>query len=225
MIVNETAKFENVRIPRRSSWAYPRAPSPDFDSTAAASALEKAGWTRGSDGLRRKGSVQLAFTLSVPNDPDRVALGNAIAEQWRAIDVDVTVQPLAASSFVADHLLQHKFEAALAAIDPGPDPDPYPLWHSTQIAPPGRNLSNYSDSQIDDALERARQTSDTSRRKELYASFATRFVAAAPAIPLYAPQSTYVQTSRVHGYAESLLFTPASRFSNVSEWYVRTRVQ
>ena|SRR6478672_5747467 len=23
MIVNETAKFENVRIPRRSSWAYP----------------------------------------------------------------------------------------------------------------------------------------------------------------------------------------------------------
>ena len=42
---------------------------------------------------------------------------------------------------------------------------------------------------------------------------------------LYAPQSTYVQSTRVQGYAESLLFTAASRFSNVSEWYVRTRVE
>src|SRR5207248_9088799 len=106
-----------------------------------------------------------------------------------------------------------------------PDPDPSPAWHSTQIASPGRNLSNYSDPRTDDALERARQTSDTSRRKELYANFAGFFAAAAPAIPLYAPQSTYVQSTRVQGYAESLLFTPSSRFSNVSEWYVRTRVE
>ena len=209
----------------KSSWAYSKVAAPEFDAVAAESSLEKAGWTRGSDGLRRKNGLQLAFTLSVPNDPPRVALANAIAEQWRAIDVDVSVQPLAASSFVADHLLQHKFEAALAAIDPGPDPDPYPFWHSTQIPPPGRNLSNYSDPQTDDALERARQTSDTPHRRELYANFAGFFVDAAPAIPLYAPQYTYVQSTRVQGYAESLLFTPASRFSNVSEWYVRTRVQ
>ncbi len=209
----------------KSEWAYSNVGAPEYDASAAADALEAAGWVRGSDGYRSKGGVRLAFSLSVPNEPARVALAEAIAAQWRTVDVDAAVQPLAASSFVEDHLLQRKFDAALAIIDPGPDPDPYPFWHSTQADPPGRNVSRISDTKIDDALERARQTSDMARRKDLYGQFADAFVGAAPAIPLYAPSYTYVQSLKVQAYAESLLFSPASRFSNIAEWYEQTRVQ
>jgi hypothetical protein len=90
-----------------------------------------------------------------------------LARQWRAVGAEVEVEPLAASTFIDEHLLPRKFQAALVAVDPGPDPDPYPFWHSSQIAMPGRNLANYSDPSMDDVLERARQTTDTARRIEL----------------------------------------------------------
>ena len=207
------------------AWAYTPIEVPAFDPGAAASALEAAGWSRDADGIRRNGDTRLAFTLSTTNDAARVAIAQNLAEQWRAIGADVSVEPLAADTFIDEHLLPRKFQAALVAVDPGPDPDPYPFWHSTQIAPPGRNLSSYSSPQIDDVIERARQTTDTARRKELYAEFEAALVAAAPQVPLYAPVFTYVQSSRVQGFGDSLLFTPAARFASVRDWYVNTRLR
>jgi ABC-type transport system substrate-binding protein len=72
-------------------------------------------------------------------------------------------------------------------------------------------------------LQRARQTTDTARRKELYAEFEGYMIAAAAQIPLYSPVYTYVQSTRVQGFSDSLLFTPASRFANVADWYISTR--
>ena len=78
---------------------------------------------------------------------------------------------------------------------------------------------------IDDVLQRARQTTDPMRRKDLYELFAGYLIAATPSIPLYAPVYTYAQSERVHGFSDSLLFTPASRFASVDSWYIETRVQ
>lgn len=206
-------------------WASSPEEGPPFDPGAAASALEKAGFSQGSDGVRTNGDVRLAFTLSTTNDPERVTLAQSVARQWRSIGVAAEVQPLSADSFIDEHLLPRNFAAALVAIDPGPDPDPYPFWHTSQIAPPGRNLSNYSDPRIDDALSRARQTTDTSRRKDLYSLFGGYLIAATPSIPLYAPALTYVQSSRVQAFRESLLFSPSSRFASVTDWYVSTRTR
>jgi peptide/nickel transport system substrate-binding protein len=208
-----------------SSWAFTKADTPSFDPGAAANGLERAGWARQSNGVRSNGGQPLSFTLATTNDPSSVALANEIARQWKAIGADVKVQALDASTFVNDELLQRKFQAAVAVVDPGPDPDPYPFWHSSQIAPPGRNLASYSDPRIDDVLERARQTTDTQRRRDLYALFQSYFQADIPAIPLFAPASTYVQSTRVQGFTESLLFTPASRFHDVSNWYIDTRIK
>ncbi len=207
------------------SWAFTKMDGPKFDPGAAASALEQAGWARRSDGIRRKGDVSLSFTLATANDAASVALANEIARQWVAIGAAVRVQPLDGSSFVNGVLLPRKFQAALAVVDPGADPDPYPFWHSSQVAPPGRDLASYADPRIDDVLERARQTTDTRRRKDLYALFQAYFLADMPSIPLFAPASIYVQSTRVHGFTGSLLFTPASRFHDVNAWYIDTRVR
>ncbi|HYM14940.1 MAG TPA: ABC transporter substrate-binding protein [Dehalococcoidia bacterium] len=208
-------------IPKQS-WAFTDATVPAFDPGAAARALEADGWPRGADGVRFKDGVRLAFTLSVPNDAQRVAIARNLADQWRAIGADVQVQPFAAATYIDDVLLPRKYQAALVAVDPGPDPDPYPFWHSSQIAPPGRNLANYADPAVDDVLQRARQTTDTARRKDLYALFAGYLIAAAPQIPLYSPVYIYVQATRVHGFSDTLLFSPASRFSSVAAWYINT---
>jgi peptide/nickel transport system substrate-binding protein len=207
------------------SWAYTEVEARGFNAGAAARALEIAGWSRGSDGVRRKDGVRLEFLLSTSNDPARVAIAENVARQWEAIDAAVTVQALDAATYVDEHLLGRQFQAALVEIDPGPDPDPYPFWHTSQLAAPGRNLTGYSDPLMDDVLERARLTTDLARRKELYEDFASFFIAGAPAVPLYAPVSVYVLRANVQGFAPAMLITPASRFSNVHEWYVRTRVR
>ena len=206
------------------SWAYSAVDAPSFDPGAAASALEASGWQRGTDGVRRKGGTRLAFALSTTNDASRVAIAVDLSKQWRAIGAEVDVQPLEASTFISGYVLPRKFEAALVTVDPGPDPDPYPFWHSSQIAPPGLNLSDYSDPRIDDRTERARQTTDTARRRDLYADFENFLIADAPQVPHYAPASIYVQRTRVQGFEPSLLFTAASRFWNVGDWYVRSVV-
>jgi peptide/nickel transport system substrate-binding protein len=207
------------------SWADSQPEVRGFDPGGAASALEIAGWSRGRDGIRRKGNLRLAFTLSTSNDPRRVAIVENVARQWRALGASVEVQPLAASTYIDEYLVGRQFVAALAEIDPGPDPDPYPFWHTTQIAPPGRNFASFSDAQVDDWLERARQNTETARRLELYQSFENAIVQAAPALPLFHPVHVYAQDRRAQGFEPTLLSAPANRFHNVHEWYVRTRVE
>ena len=214
----------DVGIPR-ASWAYTQQEVPAFDPGEAARILESAGWQRGRDGVRRKGATRLAFTISTSNDPERVAVAENVAQQLRAAGADVQVQAIDAATFVEGTLLRRDFQAALAEIDPGPDPDPYPFWHSHQIASPGRNLSGYDDPRVDEALERGRSATEVQRRKELYQLFAGYLLTAMPALPLYAPAQTYIQNTRVQGFESSLLFTDASRFANVTQWYVKTRVR
>jgi peptide/nickel transport system substrate-binding protein len=208
-----------------SSWAHTDAEMPEFNAGTAASALEKAGWSRGRDGVRVKNGVRLAFELATSNDPHKVAIAENIVRQWTAIGVQAKVTPVDASTFIDDTLLPRNFTAALVEIDPGPDPDPYPLWHSSQIQPPGSNLSSYNNPRMDDVLERARQTTDVSRRKELYELFTGLLIADMPAIPLHQPEYVYVQSKRTQGFEPSLLFTRASRFANVNAWYQHTRVE
>lgn len=214
----------DVGIPK-ASWAYTPVEMPAFDPGEAARMLEIAGWSRARDGIRVKNGVRLAFTIKTSNDARRVKIAEEAASQMRSVGADVTVVPLEGSTFIEEHLLPRDFEAALVEVDPGPDPDPYPFWHSTQIAPPGRNLSGFSDPRLDDALERGRQTTDTERRRDLYELYGGLVIAAMPVLPLHAPTQTYAQHARVQGFDPSLLFTNASRFANVSEWYIKTRVK
>ncbi len=208
-----------------ASWAHADVAGLGFSPGAAARALEIAGWSRGRDGVRRKGDLRLSFGLSTSNDSARAAIAEDVARQWRAVGAEVVVYRLDAATYIQQFLLPRAFQTALVEIDPGPDPDPYPFWHSSQVADPGRNLAGFSSSQLDDVLQRARQNTDMARRKDLYEDFATFLIAGSPAVPLYAPVSTYVQRNDVRGFDASLLFSPASRFSNAYEWYIKTRVR
>jgi peptide/nickel transport system substrate-binding protein len=227
-LIDEAAGGHGVRTETgfpKGSWAYAPIDLPPFDPGAAAAALERAGWSRGLDGVRENSGLRLSFALSTTNDPQRIAIAQNVARQWRAVGVEARVQPLSTSTFIDEVLLPRAFEAALVAVDPGPDPDPYPFWHSSQIAPPGRNLANYKDTRIDEILSKARQDTEPRRRTQLYELFSAYLVVAMPSVPLFSPTSTYVRDTRVRGFQDSLLFKPASRFFEIQKWYVETRVK
>ncbi len=208
------------------SWAATDLTMPPFDPGAAATALEVEGYARARDGVRTSSdNVRLEFTIVVADDPYRIAIAQHIARQLQAMDVKAHVLPVEPDVLLDDYLGPRAFEAALVLVDPGPDPDPYAFWHSSQVRAPGLNLSGYVDARIDDALVRARQTTDIQRRKDLYALFDGYLIGGMPSLPLFAPSSVYVQSKNLHGVGSRLLYTPATRFAEINTWYIETRVK
>ena len=120
-------------------------------------------------------------------------------------------------------MLPRRYETIIYGIDPGVDPDPYPLWHSSQAGGEGLNVSTIDNPKMDDLLQRGRSTTDMDEREALYDQFQTLFKEEVPSIPLYHPLYTYAVDQSVRGIGLAGLFAPSSRFYNVREWYKETQ--
>jgi peptide/nickel transport system substrate-binding protein len=210
-----------------NSWAYdPGLPRLDYDPQAAAEALEAAGWRdEDGSGVRSKDGVRLEFRLLTNNDdPVREKMIVEIASQWAAVGVKAEALTIDMIELVRDHLYARNYDALLYGWDlPAADPDPYPLWHSSQAADDGQNYVGFRDPECDRLLEEARRTFDRSRRLELYREFQRRFAEEAPGLLLYQPVYSYGVDSRVKGVQISALFSPGDRFRTVVDWYITTR--
>ncbi len=78
------------------TWAYTTEDVPvyPYNPGQAAALLRAEGWTRltVTDTLRNAAGVPFRFELTVADEPTDVALGEAIAEQWSALGISVTVR-------------------------------------------------------------------------------------------------------------------------------------
>ena len=209
----------------RDLWAYIGAPDEyDFDLGRASALLEVAGWTL-EDGVLTRDGDPLAFTLSVSDDPIQVAIAEELVRQWGELGIQVELQVSGASVFVEGVLLPREFDAALVTVDPGPDPDPYPLWHSSQAFGDGRNLASFSDLEVDRLLENGRQTTSDGERAEAYRAFQEIFAKEMPAVLLHTLTYQYVVPVELQGLSPGLLIGLSSRFADAFGWYVETGSQ
>jgi peptide/nickel transport system substrate-binding protein len=208
------------------TWAYnPALSPPPYDPAQAEQTLDEAGWIVEAGGVRARDGVRMRFTLLLADRPADREIGQAVAEQWGQIGVDVSLQ-------VADpdDLLERldtprgegrgrDFDAALVEIGQGrlADPDPYPFWHDSQIES-GQNYSGFADNEVSRALEVARRDSNGVRRADLYQQFQQLLLDRTAAIPLYSPVYSYAVSCQVQGVALRLFVGPSDRFLNMHEW-------
>ncbi|MCX6028447.1 MAG: ABC transporter substrate-binding protein [Chloroflexi bacterium] len=202
------------------TWAYDaEVPQYGYDPDRARRLLDEAGWQdRDGDGVRDHENRKLAFIL-VGNDR---AMIEAIATAWTAIGVQAAAEPVSLAGLTSDLLTPRSFDAALVHWELSGDPDPYPLWHSTQIKD-GQNYSGWSLRTTDEAIERARAVSDPAMRRSYYVMFQRAFAAEVPALLLYYPVYTYGVRTKVHDVQISPLNTPADRFRGIANWYIVTK--
>jgi len=171
-------------------------------------------------GVRSKEGRALSFTLLTSNDTAHSAMAQAIAEQWMAIGVTVTVRSV--PLLVTNYLAPRSFEAVLIDLSLAGDPDPYPFWHETQAAS-GQNYGGYKNRDMSEILEQARRTNDRNARQQLYKRFQQMFVDEMPAILLHQPVYTFAVDERVGGVQIGPLEYPSDRFRTVADWYIVTR--
>ena len=204
------------------TWAYdPGVRKYGFDPERAIGLLDAAGWLD-SDGdlIRDKDGVELAFTLQASDDPVMTRMAEELARQWRAVGVDATIR--AVSRDAAIHFVRNRnFDAALVEIELTGDPDPYPLWHSTQ-GESGQNFSGFASEEADLVMEDARRTTDPAQRFDLYSAFQQIFAEEVPSLLIYYPIYVYAVDEQVHDVQLSPLMHTSDRFRNIHEWYVRT---
>jgi peptide/nickel transport system substrate-binding protein len=162
----------------------------------------------------------LSFTLLTSNDTVHSAMAQAIAEQWMAIGVTVTVRSV--PLLVTNYLAPRSFEAVLIDLSLAGDPDPYPFWHETQAAG-GQNYGSYKNRDMSEILEQARRTNDRNARQQLYKRFQQMFVDEMPAILLHQPVYTFAVDERVGGVQIGPLEYTSDRFRTVADWYIVTR--
>ena len=209
----------------RDLWAYVGSPETySFDPTRAGLLLDVAGWVRDADGWAKEGVV-LQFMLATSDDPVQLRLAEGIAQQWSALGIQVDVEISNASDFVDGVLLLREFDAALVSVDPGPDPDLYPFWHSTQALTDGRNLASFSDPVADRLLEDGRLATSATERAVEYEAFQEIFARELPAVLLHAPVYQYVARSDLKGLSPGLLLDLSARFQDVHLWFLETEIQ
>jgi peptide/nickel transport system substrate-binding protein len=205
-----------------TTWAYDASVRQyGHDPERAIGLLDASGWMD-SDGdlIRDKDGVELAFTLLTSDDATMTQMAEEIARQWRVVGVDVTIRSVSSESAVY-FVRNRNFDSALVAIELTGDPDPYPLWHSTQ-AEDGQNFAGFANPEADAVMEEARLTNDPEQRLELYYRFQQIFAEEVPSLLIYYPIYTYAVDIQVQDVQLSPMLHTSDRFRNIESWYMQT---
>jgi peptide/nickel transport system substrate-binding protein len=209
-----------------NSWAFdPQIKKYAYDPKRAGELLDQAGWIdTDGDGIRDKDGQPLRFAFLGSDDALRRQILEEVTRQWAQIGVKAEPQTAGVSGLIRDFLRPRHFDAVLVEWDSLPaDPDPYPLWHSTQANEDGQNYGAFVNQEADKLIEEARRITDTTRRTELYRAFQEIFAEEAPAILLAYPTYNYAVDQVIHDVQIGPLQTPSDRFRTIHEWYIATR--
>lgn len=205
------------------SWAYQ--PNPiwtTFDMTQAFQLLEASNIAPpepvSDTETEQQGDAGSLYTFSIlveDSDPFP-AMARDIATSWRQLGFDVTVDAVSTESYQT-RLQTGEFQAVIATLSVGRDPDVYRYWHPGQHDD-GQNYGAVANNEVAELLELARRDNNGINRTSLYQQFQQRFAEQAIAIPLFYPLYTFVAHDSIVGIKLGYLGTTADRFRTISKW-------
>jgi peptide/nickel transport system substrate-binding protein len=213
------------------SWAYDPTGLADYkyDRATAEQLIQADGWTKGSDGIYQKGGQKLEFGIATNSgNKVRETLLQVAIEQYRQIGINVTAKPESFEALV-DRLTKSKdpkygdqggkdFDAVIIGWALGADPDPYGIWHSSQIGQ-GNNFVGYKNAAVDQALEDGRTKCDQGARKDSYKSFSKQVNEDQPYNFGFAQKTLLFANKKIQGIDPGSYFRIATW--NIEKWWVK----
>ena len=166
-------------------WAYPDTALEQykFDKAKAQQLLKDAGWTPGSDGILQN-SAGKKFNLTISTNSgntERETLAQVAADQYKQLGINAVAKPEAFQGLVTKLTTgDQTLEATIIGWSLGGDPDPYQIWHSSQIPDPAKGVTGFGftffkDAAMDKAIEDGRNPASgdcsTATRKKAYETF------------------------------------------------------
>jgi peptide/nickel transport system substrate-binding protein len=211
-------------------WAYPSSPLEQykFDKAKADQLLKDAGWVKGSDGILAKDGKKFNLTISTNSaNTERETLAQVAADQYKALGINAVSKAEAFQGLVTKLTTgDQTVEATIIGWSLGGDPDPYQIWHSTQIPDPAKGTTGfgftyYKDPALDKAIEQGRNPTDgncsTAARKANYETFNKILNEQQPYNFGYSNNVLAVSQKTLQNFAPASFST----IYNVHEWWVK----
>lgn len=193
-----------------------------FDPAAAVKLLEESGWKdNDGDGVREKGETRLEFSLITPDWSDLAQTAGLLQTMWKEVGIQVNLS--VATNIQEENLKSRNYDALLFGEILNYDPDPFAFWHSSQKNDPGLNFAIYDNPTVDKLLEEVRKEPDPNARLQKYHALQNAITEDLPALFLYSPKYLYLQNATVQGVQISNIITPADRFNQVQNWFIKTK--
>ncbi len=191
----------------------------------ATSTLEKDGWKLNASGIYakivNKKTKTLSFSITTADSPDLTAAANMVAEQWRAIGANVTVNVFEYSD-LENTIGARSYDSLLFGQYISNGLDLYAFWNSSQRNAPGLNIAEYANISADKALSSARSATSSTAQSADLSAFQAIFSQDIPAVFIYSPDLIYVIPDKLHGVDIDSVSMPADRWNGVSNWYIDT---
>ncbi len=161
-----------------------------YDPAKAISILEKAGYTKGSNGVFEKDGKQLSFSvINVAGNSDWVASMEIIQSDFAAVGIKITPDNLSGNDFDAD-LYTGKYQLGYNGETGGPTPyyELRQLLYSGNTAPIGKlagsNWERYSNPATDQLINEYSATTSTSLQHQIVGKLAQVMLSDVPVIPV-----------------------------------------
>jgi len=211
-------------------WAYPTvALEPyKYDKAKAQQLLKDAGWVAGSDGILAKDGKKFSLTISTNSgNVERETLAQVAADQYKQLGINATAKPEAFQGLVTKLTTgDQTLEATIIGWSLGGDPDPYSIWHSSQIPNPatkveGFGFTFFKDPALDKAIEQGRNPTDgncsTAARKANYETFNKILNENQPYNFGYSNNVLAVSQKSLQNFAPA----PFQTVYNVEQWWIK----
>ncbi|MBQ6352112.1 MAG: hypothetical protein IJJ28_02450 [Lentisphaeria bacterium] len=184
-------------FPPASRYSDPKLAPWPYDPERAKRLLAEAGWRdTDGDGILDKDGRKFSFTmLQVANHPTQTRMFPLLKESFGAAGIEMKIQSLEWSVYL-ERLENRGYEACSLGWTSSFDPDPYQVWHSQGIAPPGSNHVGYANAELDKLIEELRATFDMARRIAIARRIEAVIHADQPYTFLYAPYALTAVSER-----------------------------
>jgi len=166
---------------------------------------------------------QRTFVLSLPDNLELIRVANYLATCWEKIGISVELQILPLATLEKEIIQTRSYDALLFGEIIGQDPDLFSFWHSSQTTDPGLNLSGYQNKDLDDLLEKVRQTFNEEQRINDLKMIQNILLEDKPALFLYNPFYLYILPQKVKGYNIQYANLPSEKFVDIENWYIYTK--
>jgi peptide/nickel transport system substrate-binding protein len=182
-----------------NSWAYNHDIEPiPFDLEKARELLAKAGWTKtDEDGVLIKDGKRFEFELIYGQVPIWTTLAMNLRENLRKIGVNMEIRMLEWSA-LSERLKNGNFDGLIFGWSLATDPDPFDIFHSSQIKK-GINYGSFSNAVADDLMVKARTIFDINERQRLYHQLHKIFHEEQPYTYLFASKAMVAVRNNIKG--------------------------
>ncbi len=193
-----------------------------YQPQAAEDVLVLANWKKNDSGFYEKNGKILEIALTTVDQPDFKKIAQLIQSSWQNIGIKIKLIIIPPEQ-IKEVIKNRNFQAFLYGILENYNFDQFPLWHSSQIDPPGLNLTAFNYRRSDELLEKASLTQNQEEKKKYYNEFQQIITDNLPAIFLYNPVYGYLVHQKVKGIEVNYITHPSDRFNNIENWYIETK--